>query len=142
MSEDFEGEHGEEKGSGGKYKWLGIIFAIILAIAIPTIITLRTRGDEPKITLETLDTKLDEGITGSKSDFAWIKEKVANFASDLDTFGEDLDSMASIVNSSNNDMSGIKGDIVYLKSAMVALTDVVSNINTTLASCNCTCGGA
>ena len=146
---DDESESGREPSdSKRKYMIIGIVLALILAIAIPTYLTLHSKSSEPQVTLETLDTKiaavetnLGGGIAEAKSDLAWVKEKVANLINDVDGLAGDLSGVASQLNAMGNDILSLKTVITTLSGVVNKLDAMILGVNATLAGCNCTCGG-
>ena len=156
MSEQFD-EHegdGEPQSARRKYMIIGIVLAVIAAIAIPTYITVKARSSEPVITLETIDarlttinTNLDGDVAAVKADVAWVKEKLA----DLITDGATRD---GVINSNSGKLTsielklvtieaklatleGLPGEIDILEGYILSLNTTVSNM---LVGCNCTCG--
>jgi len=142
MSEQFDEqfEEGVQQSPSRRYMWIGIIVAIIAAIAIPTILVMRSNRSD--VTLETINDRLnaieanlDGDIAAAKTDLAWVKEKIADLMADAGELDSDLAGVVNKLNSVETKVSGMETDLTTLASA-------VDDINTTLASCNCTCEGA
>lgn len=142
--EDFEQTETPEGGADNKRKfmWIGIILAVVLAVAIPTIVTLRAKDAEPQVTLVSLDAKLDEihtnlghDIDDAKANVAWVKENVANLASEVDGTAEDLNAITTKVNKLDSIITKIdtlNDTVTGLDSDLGAMNTTLTNIQTTL----------
>ena len=145
-----------DSGSPNRKYWIiGLVLLIVAAIVIPLTITMKAKNSPDAVTLESLDSRLgtvstsinaniadvESDITAVKTDTAWIKAKVNDLIADIEDNSDDLAFALGKLNYLINHLNKVESYCVNLTEQITWLTGVVISMNTTLATCNCTCGG-
>jgi len=145
-----------DSGSPNRKYWIiGLVLLIVAAIVIPLTITMKAKNSPDAVTLESLDSRLGtvstsinaniadvaSDITAVKADTISIKAKVNGLAEDIEANSDDLAFALGKLNYLINHLNRVESYCANLTKSITWLTGVVISMNTTLATCNCTCGG-